>query len=758
MATATATASDNWQPEADTGAEEDKATLREKLIGIANRLEKEATERVGKRELVERRWLEDLQQYHGKYTDQEFKAFIETKKSALFVNQTRPKTNACEARISDMLFPTDDRNWGVRPTPVPELAVESEMIMQADVRAQEALMQDPDNPDLKEQAQETSSMAAEIRKVVEEARGRARYMEEEIADHLKECKYNVQARDVIRDACRMGTGVMKGPVLGGRTRRKWDKPQAQPAPVDPQGGEGEDQQMDPNVGQGRAGWELREVEDPRPMFWRVDPWNFFPDMDATTVEECESFFERHLMNEKELRRLARQPGHVEWQDGFRKLLQEGSRETVPYYIADLRNITGAYNDTAHSKFHVWEYFGAVNVDEIRTVAEALQDASLLSDLGVDGEEVDPLLEIYVNVWFCQGEILKFGVHHLDSNDPIYSIFNLEKDEASLFGFGIPYLMRDSQKAFNAGWRMMMDNSGLSTGPQIVVDDEVIEPYDGNYELTPMKLWRKKKSAPQDSRPFEVFNIDGHQTELANIITMAKEHIDEETSISTIAQGEQGSHTTQTAHGMNILMNSVNVVFRRIVKNFDDDFTTPNIGRLYDFLMQFSPKEHIKGDYEVDARGSSVLLVREMQSANLMLFIMNFAGHPVVGRFLKQDSLPALRRLVQTMSLPSDELVKSDDEVSEDDAAAAQNPPADPAVVEMEAKKELMQLEFQGKQEIAMLERETRMMELADKHNITIEQLEARLMDAREKRESDERKMAMEAAVTARQGATGGGHF
>src|ERR1051325_6855908 len=88
---------------------------RERLRAIVGRLAKEADERVQKRDLIEKRWLADLAQYHGKYDDKIVKDLTEAKKSKLFINQTRPKTNAMEARLSDMLFPTDDRNYGIQP-------------------------------------------------------------------------------------------------------------------------------------------------------------------------------------------------------------------------------------------------------------------------------------------------------------------------------------------------------------------------------------------------------------------------------------------------------------------------------------------------------------------------------------------------------------------------------------------------------------------------------------------------------------------
>lgn len=711
-------------------APQDVLTLRERMKAIVGRLEKEAEDRVNKRSLVEKRWIEDLTQYHGKYDDKILKELMDGRKSTLFINATLPKTNACEARLFDMLFPTDDRNWGIEPTPVPELMIEAEQASSEAARLKQEAAASKD-PQAIAMAQQAEARAAEVQAPLEEARRRARAMQEEIDDHLRECRYAAQAREVIRDACKIGTGIMKGPVIGGRSRRAWTR--------------------DPETG----AYVLAHVTDPRPKFWRVDPWSFFPDMDATSMEDCESVFERHLMNAKQLRKLAREPGFDP--DAIRRLLRDEPRCSTPTYISELRAITGAYHDTSTDRYHVWEYHGPLSGEEMQALAMATGRADMLDDLGEEMD--DPLQEIQVVIWFCQGEILKFGIHPLDSNENIYSVFCLEKDSASIFGFGIPYLMRHSQKALSSAWRIMLDNAGLSSGPQIVIDPEVVEPQNGEWTLEPRKIWLRKTTATPGAQPFQTFNIESHQVELANIIELARRNIDEETSIPIIAQGEQGSHVTQTAHGMSILINSVNVVFRRIVRNWDDDMTTPNIRRMYDFLMQFSPKDHIKGDYEVDARGSSVLLVREMQSASLMAFLLQFSGHPILGRFLKQDGLPGLRRLVQTMMIPADELVKSDDDIAEDEAAAAEQPPEpNPEMEALAVKMNIAQIEAQSRERAELIKRDTAMIQLAARGNMDLEKLRLMLADKDADRQSRERQFAAEAALTQRLGPTGGGHF
>jgi hypothetical protein len=129
----------------------------------------------------------------------------------------------------------------------------------------------------------------------------------------------------------------------------------------------------------------------------------------------------------------------------------------------------------------------------------------------------------------------------------------------------------------------------------------------------------------------------------------------------MAQGEIGEIPKNTPFGTTVLtMGNANVVFRDGIKNFDDDVTVPDLRRLYDWNMQFSPKEEIKGDYDVKATGSAVLLVREMQAQSLMAIAMNFGGHPVYGPMLKNRDL--LRKIFQAHMIPADEVMLSDEQI------------------------------------------------------------------------------------------------
>ena len=110
-----------------------KPPSKDRLKEIVGRKEAEVTSRIGKRTSLEDRWIADLEQYHGRYDPGTAKALFDEERSGLFINVTRPKADALAARLKDFLFPTDEKNWGIGPTPVPRLAEYAEQAA-ADLR------------------------------------------------------------------------------------------------------------------------------------------------------------------------------------------------------------------------------------------------------------------------------------------------------------------------------------------------------------------------------------------------------------------------------------------------------------------------------------------------------------------------------------------------------------------------------------------------------------------------------------------------
>ena len=85
--------------DAPVNPESQRRQMRERLQGIIGRMEAEARKRVAKKQAIERRWIDDLLQYHGQYDTRTARKLEEAELSQLFINQTRTKTDAMSARL-----------------------------------------------------------------------------------------------------------------------------------------------------------------------------------------------------------------------------------------------------------------------------------------------------------------------------------------------------------------------------------------------------------------------------------------------------------------------------------------------------------------------------------------------------------------------------------------------------------------------------------------------------------------------------------
>ena len=735
------------EEDAEMTEAEAQARLDEALSRVISSMEKKAMERVGARREVEQRWLMDMRQYHGIHEDREQeKRNAQAGRSTLFVNMTRPKTDAMVARLFDLLFPTDDRNWGISPTPVPELSGEAAKAAQTMIEAAEEasralveqekaqIQQAPPEQQQEISARKTAAdkakidaerKQAEIRAILEAAKRPAQAMEREIEDQLEECRYSSIARDAIEDACQIGTGILKGPVVSSRGRARWAQSE---------------------TGEYVLARHDQQLGFPKPETVRVDPWAFYPDMTARNIGESEGVFERHLLTAQEMRKLAERPGFSK--DAIRQALRSAPKTHIGSAEQDLRNITNSVVTGTPERYDVWEYHGPLDHDDIATIAIAMGADDLVEEL-----EEDPLISDSVILWFCDGKPLFFERSPMDSGESIYYVYNLSRDPGCVFGYGVPYMMRDGQAALGAAWRMMMDNSGLSTGPQIVINPTVIEPADGSadYTLRPRKTWFRKTDNT-NVPAFEVYNINSNQGDLAGIIALARDFLDEESGIPLIAQGEEGAQVqNRTLGGMAMLMNSANTMFRRVVKNWDDDVTTRMIRAYYDWNMQFSDKQSIKGDYEVKARGTSVLLVREIQSQNLMVLAERMTGHPILGDLIKPEVVA--RMLVRSMMLDPAEVVRSDEEVKQIQASRQQAP--DPDVIRAESMLQAAQIKAETDIQVAQMNYDREMMSLAQRHNMELDKLKGLMSRAEIDANNKERLIAAEIGA-ARQGIKGSG--
>lgn len=633
--------------------EEERQHLAETLNGLGQKLHRLAHEQVAARQQIENRWLKDLRQYHGEYTADEVARMREADSSQVYVNITRNKTRAGIARLADMLLPNDDRNFGLKPTPVPATSKAGEAMQQQGMPAgqagQAAMMggagqQPGQDPQKSEQEQ------------LDQA---ARAMQQQIEDDFTEARYNAHTRDVIDDACKLGAGILKGPTIVNRARRAWV--------------------TDPQTGQS----VLELQEELRPSLERVDPWDFFPDMSACDMREAEFVFERKLLNRKQLRDLAELPGVLD--DQLRRALEDENGQHIAQDRRDeLRAITGVDTVVSDARWELWEYWGPLDKDELRSAKVEVDD--------------DPLVEYTGTVLMVGPHVIKAAINPLDTDDLPYSVFNWETDRSSIFGFGIPYLMRHPQRVVNAAWRMMMDNAGLSAGPQIVINKRAVTPADGSWTVRPRKVWHATGDA-QVEHAFQVFSIASNQADLFAIFQAAQQLADTETNLPILLQGEgvDAGPGGKTLGGMQMLMNNSNIVLRSAVKNFDDGITEPTVTRFYDFHMIYTDRAEIKGDFDIQARGSSVLVAREEQQEKLIMLTQVAGNNPLFAQMTDWHGL--YKEILRSMQIPVETVVKPEEKIAEEQKQSQeqQDPETQLKVAELQVKQQELQLKAQQQQ-------------------------------------------------------------
>jgi hypothetical protein len=232
--------------------------------------------------------------------------------------------------------------------------------------------------------------------------------------------------------------------------------------------------------------------------------------------------------------------------------------------------------------------------------------------------------------------------------------------------------------------------------------------------------------------------------------MAAELADQETGVPMLMQGEKGS-APDTVGGMQLLMNNSNVVLRRLVKQFDDMVTKPHIKRYYDYNMMYNDDEEIKGDFSIDARGSSALLVRDIQNQSF-LNLLAAGANPIYGVYL--DTKKLFEKALQAQHIDPAEVFKSEEEIEQikeqQKQVAQQGQQQDPRLMaaQIRAQSTMEQakvqnqsdmMELQTRQQIAQqqaqmrmaelqMTREIEMLKLSNTQNMTLEQIKAKLAD------------------------------
>ena len=587
----------------------------------------------------ETRWVRAYRNYRGLYGPDV--QFTEAEKSRVFIKITKTKTLAAYGQIADVLFAGNKFPISIEPTELPEGVAKNVSFdpkEPQELRNQEGegdtqspygyngdgkelpagatasslrdmlgpleeKLQDVDN--LKEGSGKTPSAITYSPALIA-----AKSMEKQIMDQLQESHANKHLRSTAFEMALFGTGVMKGPFAVDKEYPNWDE-------------EG----------------EYSPIFKTIPQVSHVSVWNFYPDPDATNIEQAQYIIERHKMSRSELRGLKRRPYFRD--TVIEEVISEGENYVKKYWEDDLID----YNQDSYvERFEVLEYWGML-------------DTEMLKDQGIEvPKELKDYDELQANVWCSGGKLIRVVLNPFKPAKIPYMAAPYELNPYSFFGVGLAENMDDTQTLMNGFMRMAVDNAVLSGNLLIEVDETNLVPGQ-DLSVYPGKVFRRQGGAPGQAIFGTKFpNVSQENLQLFD---KARQLADESTGLPSFAHGQTGvSGVGRTASGISMLMNAASGSIKTVIKNVDDYLLKPLGEGMFRFNMQFNFNPEIRGDLEVHARGTESLMANEVRSQRLMQFLQT-ASNPALAPFAKFNYI--IREIAKAMDLDPSKVTNNMDE-------------------------------------------------------------------------------------------------
>ena len=626
--------------------------LRNNLVGL---IQDRFVSAEHSRDLDEQRWLTAYHNYRGLY-GKNIK-FRESEKSRVFVKVTKTKVLAAYGQLVDVVFGANKFPIGVTETKVPEGIAQHahfktaspgiETSNEEEEEGQDEVITNPydvgfngDGKVLKAGATFNTAKFEEVlvdKKAEEEdmlvegfspdpqvpeispAQEAARRMEKLIHDQIEESNGASELRSSLFESSLFGTGIVKGPFNFNKTLHRWE--------------EGED---------GERTYSPVDVRVPRLEF--VSIWDFFPDPNATNMDEAEYAFHRHRMNRTQLRGLGKMPYFDK--DAIRTCLELGPNYTEKDYEQELKDDSRS-DEYGSQQFEVLEYWGVMDAEYCRQVGMEID------------ESVDDLDEVQINAWICNGQMLRSVVNPFTPFRIPYHAFNYEKNPYSFFGIGVAENMDDSQKIMNGHARMAIDNLALS-GSVIFDVDETALVGGQSMEIYPGKVFRRQAGVPGTA--INGLKFPNTTNENMQMFDKFRQLADEQTGIPSYSHGQTGVQSmTRTASGMSMLLGAASLNIKTVIKNLDDFLLKPLGQAYFQWNMQFlQSKLGVHGDLEVKATGTNSLMQKEVRSQRLTMFLQT-AANPAVAPFIKMNKL--ISELAYSLDLDPDELMNDPEEAA-----------------------------------------------------------------------------------------------
>lgn len=576
---------------------------------------------------IENEMLRALRQRNGEYEADKLKQIRDQGGSEIYMMITEVKCRAAESWLRDILLDTGSPPWDLEATPIPDLSPTQSREIQSQFaeRVLRMVQEFGKAPSQEEMAQMREMVAQDYRfAVLQGAQVRADRMKLKIQDQFVQGGWDSAFNDFITDLVTFPAAFVKGPVVRRQRALGWKIDATGRTTVEP-------------------------IERLAPEYERVDPFYMYPEPGISNINEG-YLFEYHPLSRMQLSDLIGVPGYDE--DAIRKLLEIGNGQS--WINEDVELI----KDEEERK-----YYSYMRPTEVYDALEFWGKVSgkMLREWGMSEEDVpDDAREYDANVWLVGNFVIKAVLNYDPLGEKPYTKTSFIKCPGAFWGKGIPKIIEDLQAVCNAAARALVNNMGISSGPQVEVNVERLPPNEDITTLTPWKIWQTINDPVGSSAPAIRFTQpESRAAELMGVYEKFSRLADDHSGIPAYVYGDlnvQGAG--RTSSGLSMLMGAAGKGIRQVVMHIDSDVVKPIVERQFIYNMRYDDDEAIKGDVQVIAKGSINLAVKETVNIRRIEFL-NATANPIDLEILGKDGRATiLREVAKGLQMPVEDVVPS----------------------------------------------------------------------------------------------------
>jgi hypothetical protein len=588
------------------------------------------------------RLIAAMQAFNGEYDANKLAEIKKFGGSEVYARVIAMKCRGASSLLRDVYL-APDRPWAVAPPAdpdvPPEILASIQQLMQAEISTLEQGGQPPDAAIIRDRMMQLVDAARQAAK--KQAAKRAERANARIEEILDEGGFYKALAEFITDLPLFPFACIKGPVVRIVPTVAWEG--------------------------GRAAVQQK----PR-LFWtRVSPFDLYWTPGVSDIEDA-AVIERTRVTRADLNDLLDLPGYAH--DEIRDVLDEYGRGG----LSEDWDSTDSERAQLESRENpVLNRSGLISCLEFHGNVQG----RMLLEYGIDKKLIpDEMRDYFVQAWLIGSHIIKVQLSPSPRKRHPYFITSFEKVPGTPVGNGLPDILTDIQEVCNASLRALVNNLSISSGPQVVINEDRLAPDEDGEDMYPWKRWRVQSDPMGNNSqvPISFFQPNSNAQELLGVYQKFNDMADELSAIPKYLSGNATGGAGRTASGLAMLMGNASKILQTVAANIDRDVLEPLLYQLYDMVMLTDTTGMLEGDESIRVMGVNVAVQRETQRSRQLEFLQ-ITANPIDAQLVGPKGRAAiLRSIAQTIGLDGEKIVPSEDDLAQMEQMQAQMPPDEAA--------------------------------------------------------------------------------